>query len=65
MHLPLLENAIQSYSPCGQVETAEHFVLYCPLFTELINDTIGKILMPYNIEILLKGCPLYSDNVNG
>ena len=47
--------------PCGQVETAEHFLLYCPLFTELRNDTI----MPYNIEILLKGCPLYSDNVNG
>ena len=51
--------------PCGQVETAEHFLLNCPLFTELRNDTIGKILMPYNIEILLKGCPLYSDNVNG
>ena len=45
--------------PCGQVETAEHFLLHCPLFTELRNDTIGKILMTYNIEILLKGCPLY------
>ena len=21
--------------------------------------------MPYNIETLLKGCPLYDDNVNG
>ena len=51
--------------PCGQIENAEHFLLNCPIYTELRNETIGKITMPYNIETLLKGCPLYDDNVNG
>ena len=32
--------------------------------TDLRNTTIGRLTMPYDIEILLKGCPLFSDDVN-
>ena len=67
LNADLFKNHILDHDKCacGQIENAEHFLLNCPTYTELRNETIGKITMPYNIETLLKGCPLYDDNVNG
>ena len=67
LNADLLKNHIldNDKCPCGQIENAEHFLLNCPIYTELRNKTIRKIALPYNIETLLKGCPLYDDNVNG
>ena len=49
---------------CGEIETTKHFLLNCINFTDLRNTTIGRLTIPYDIEILLKGCPLFSDDVN-
>ena len=50
---------------CGLPETAEHFLLHCNNYITLRRQTIHHINVAYNTEILLKGCPLYSDDVNG
>ena len=52
---------------CGQPETAEHFLLNCNKYTSITlrRETIRNINVAYNTETLLKGCPLYSDDVNG
>ena len=50
---------------CRQPETAEHFLLNCNKYITLRRETIHNINVAYNTETLLKGCPLYSDDVNG
>ena len=50
---------------CGQPKTAVHFLLNCNNYTTLRRQTIHHINVAYNTEILLKGCPFYSDDVNG
>ena len=49
---------------CGQTESTEHYILNCTNYREVRENTLGRITVPYNIDILLKGCPLYSDDVN-
>ena len=44
---------------CGEI--AEHFLLNCLNYTDIRNSTIGRLAVPYSIETLLKGCPLFSD----
>ena len=50
---------------CGSVETAEHFLLHCRKYTSLRDETINTINVNFNTNILLNGCPLYSEDVNG
>ena len=50
---------------CGAHETAEHYLLYCNNYMTVRRETIHKINVAYNVETLLKGCPLYSEEVNG
>ena len=50
---------------CGAPETAEHYLLHCNNYMTVRRETIHKIIVAYNVEILLKGCPLYSEEVNG
>ena len=50
---------------CGSIETAEHFFLHCRKYTSLRDETINTINVNFNINILLNGCPLYSEDVNG
>ena len=49
---------------CGQTESTEHYILNCTNYREVRENTLGRITVPYNIDILLEGCPLYSDDVN-
>ena len=49
---------------CGDVENAEHYLLKCVNYTDIRNNTIGSLTIPYNIETLLKGCNLYSEADN-
>ena len=49
---------------CGAPETAEHYLLHCNNYMTVYRETIHKINIAYNVEILLKGCPLYSEDVN-
>lgn len=49
---------------CGERETAEHYLLNCSKYSNIRHNTINKITVNVNIDILLKGCPLYSDEVN-
>ena len=48
---------------CGDVENAEHYLLKC-VNTDIRNNTIGRLTIPYNIETLLKGCNLYIEADN-
>ena len=50
---------------CGLPETAEHFLLSCRFYTIIRNNIFGQINVPFNIDTLLRGCPLYSDDING
>ena len=50
---------------CGEPETAEHYLLHCRLHNAIRSTTIHQLNYNINIEILLKGCPLYDDRVNG
>ena len=47
------------------LETAEHFLLHCRKYTSLRDETINTINVNFNTNILLNGCPLYSEDVNG
>ena len=49
---------------CGEIENAEHFLLNCLNYTDIRNSTIERLTVPYNIETLLTGCPLFSEAVN-
>ena len=50
---------------CGLPETAKHFLLHCPYCTQLRHLTIHNISVAIDVDILLKGCPMYSEQVNG
>ena len=50
---------------CGAHKTAEHYLLYCNNHLTVRGETIHKINVAYKVEILLKGCPLSSDDDNG
>ena len=41
-----------------------HFLLECNNYIDIRNDTINSLNIAYNTDILLKGCPLYSDDIN-
>ena len=49
---------------CGSPETAQHFLLECINFNGIRNETIHLLDVAINIDILLRGCPLYSGEVN-
>ena len=48
---------------CGQPETAEHYFLECNKYITARAETIQLINHQINIDIILKGCPLY-DNIS-
>ena len=43
----------------------KHYLLHCRLHNAIRSTTIHQLNYNINIEILLKGCPLYDDRVNG
>ena len=49
---------------CGSQETAKHFLLECPKYIDTRNTTINSLNIAYDLDILLKGCPLFSDEIN-
>ncbi|XP_070179104.1 uncharacterized protein [Littorina saxatilis] len=55
-----------SQCECGYPsETAEHYLLHCPLYRDIRLLSIDNLTNDYKyIEILLKGIPQYSRNVN-
>ena len=50
---------------CGSIESAEHYFLHCDRYATLREETINTINVNFNVDILLNGCPLYSDRING
>ena len=50
---------------CGTPERVEHYLLHCNNYMTVCREIIHEINVAYNEEILLKGCPLYSEGVNG
>ena len=48
---------------CGKPETAEHYFLECNKYVTARAETIQLIHHQINIDIILKGCPLY-DNIS-
>ena len=48
---------------CGKPETAEHYFLECNKYITARAETIELIHHQINIDIILKGCPLY-DNIS-
>ena len=48
---------------CGKPETAEHYFLECTKYITTRTETIQLIHHQINIDIILKGCPLY-DNIS-
>ena len=50
---------------CGLPETVTHFFYECNNYAFLRNRTIAIIPVPTNTDILLSGCPLYDNDVNG
>ena len=57
--------SITNKCSCGSVETAEYFLLHCCKYTQLRDETINTLNVNFNINILLNGCALYSEDVNG
>ena len=49
---------------CGSQESAKHFLLECNTFNDDRNTSINTLNIAFDVDILLKGCPLYSDEVN-
>ena len=59
-HISLTDKCI-----CGSIESAEHYFLHCDRYATLREETINTINVNFNVDILLNGCPLYSDSING
>ena len=49
---------------CGQIETTKHYLLECPNYTTLRLRTIATLPFQINIDILLYGGELLSDEEN-
>ena len=49
---------------CGEPETAQHFFFQCANFRAVRAATILSLPHQINIEIILKGCPLYDQQSN-
>ena len=49
---------------CGSQETAKHFLIYCDTFNDIRDTTINTLDVAFDVDILLKDCPLYSDDIN-
>ena len=66
LNADLIRNHVSAIDTCqcGQIETATHYLLLCPIDRNIRTATIGTITENINLDILLKGCPLYSDDVN-
>ena len=43
---------------CGSQETAKHFLIDCDTFNDIRNTTINTLAVAFDVDILLKGCPL-------
>ena len=50
---------------CGSTETADHYLVHCTNYVIQRRETIDTLNVAVNTEILIKGCPMYSDQVNG
>ena len=50
---------------CGLPETATHYFYGCNNYVFIRNRIIATIPFPTNTDILLSGCPLYDNDVNG
>ena len=49
---------------CGKFETAEHYFFNCTLYNNTRTDTISNMAYNIDIDVLLKGCPLYGDEAS-
>ena len=49
---------------CGGIENAEHYLLYCPLYSDSRREYLESIPFSLTADILLKGSQSYSVDVN-
>ena len=49
---------------CGEPETAKHYFFSCIMYRNIRTETISNLAYNINIDVLLKGCPLYGDEAN-
>ena len=53
------------YGACGSRENTRHFLLYCPLFYQIRNETIGSLQNQYKtLNTLLFGNINYPFQIN-
>ena len=52
------------FCSCGDVESTSHFLLQCPMYDVIRNDTILKLNYNINVDMLLYGDPVLSDIQN-
>jgi hypothetical protein len=54
------------YCTCGQIETAKHFLLHCPIYADLRENLLSSIdfIIPITIDTLLYGNNELSRNNN-
>ena len=50
---------------CNTPETVKHYLLHCNKYSNIRAQSISTIDVAVNIDILLKGCPMYDDITNG
>ena len=49
---------------CGEPETAKHYFFSCIMYRNIRTETISNLAYNINIDVLLKGCPLYGYEAN-
>ena len=74
-HAPTIKLQLSGFRPpeqsenanclfCNFPETAEHYLLHCNNYDNIRLQTIYSLGIAVNVNILLKGCPLYDDITN-
>ena len=46
------------------VTTAKHYFLHCKKYNNVRAQSLSALNVAVNIDILLKGCPMYDDTTN-
>ena len=58
----LSDNDLCTY--CNTPETAKHYFLHCKKYNNVRAQSLSALNVAVNIDILLKGCPMYDDTTN-
>ena len=58
----LSDNDLCTY--CNTPETAKHYLLHCKKYNNVRAQSLSALNVAVNIDILLKGCPMYDDTTN-